>query len=123
MRKLFEDKKVAFIFLILIAVEIFAFSSIPGTSVSPVGSIWPSRIYHMTVFFLFNFFLCILINKEKITAPHLIIPIIISLIYAATDEIHQMFVPFRGAGITDWMTDTMGIFLSAILYFYYSNKS
>ncbi|MCK9595646.1 VanZ family protein [Candidatus Pacearchaeota archaeon] len=123
MKNIFENKKIIFILFVLIAVEIFVFSSIPGSSMSNIKNIWPSRIYHMVVFFLFNFLLFILIKKEKIDTKQVIIPIIISLIYAALDEIHQMFVPFRGAGITDWLTDSLGIFASAIVYFYYFRKS
>jgi len=122
MKKIFEDKKIIFILFVLVAVEIFVFSSIPGSSMGNIKNIWPSRIYHMVVFFLFNFFLFMLIKKEEINKKQIIIPVIISLIYAALDEIHQIFVPFRGAGITDWLTDSLGIFVSAVVYFYYFKK-
>ncbi len=124
MIKLLEKNRlIAFIFTLLIAVEIFAFSSISGTSIS-AGNIWFSRIYHMAVFFLLNFFLFILMNKgRKITFMNLSFSLIISLAYAASDEIHQIFVPFRSAGIDDFLTDSIGIFFSAVLYLYYKIRN
>lgn len=121
MIKLLEKNKfISFIFTLLIAIEIFAFSSIPGNAISSGGSVWFSRLYHMTIFFLFNFFLLILIQgNKKINFKKVIIILIISLVYAASDEIHQIFVPFRGPGIDDFLTDSIGIFLSTIILIYY----
>lgn len=34
--------------------------------------------------------------------------------YGITDEVHQLFVPFREAGWQDWVADTVGAALGAI---------
>ena len=123
-RLLEKHRFVAFILTLVIAIEIFAFSSIPGNAVSSGGSVWFSRLYHMTIFFLFSFFLLMLIQEnKKINPKKLGIALIISLLYAASDEIHQLFVPFRGAGVEDFLTDSIGIFLSVMIFIFYKKKS
>lgn len=41
--------------------------------------------------------------------------IIIGIIYATSDEIHQAFVPGRGPLLTDVLIDTMGVILGILL--------
>lgn len=43
------------------------------------------------------------------------ISLIIGVIYASTDEIHQAFIPGRGAQLTDVILDTMGVLLGILL--------
>lgn len=40
-----------------------------------------------------------------------------SLAYAASDEIHQSFVPGREASIMDWLADSVGILISSYVYY------
>ncbi len=121
MIKWLERKRMfAIIFTILIAIEIFYFSSIPGGKQGIIArGINVAIIYHIIVFFLFNFFLLISIKgKQEIKVKHILIAITISLIYAIFDEIHQMFVPFRHSSIQDVLTNSIGIFSSTLLYLY-----
>ena len=120
------EKKRAFsvIFFILIVAEIFFFSSISGGPPSPGPSIDVSIIYHFSVFFLLNFFLLTSLNKNgKIKIKYLIIASLFSIIYSVLDELHQLFVPLRHAGLGDIFTNNVGIFLSNITYLYYKNKN
>jgi len=114
-----EKKRYAAIILtLLIALEIFYFSSISGTSYQ-VGTELIPIIYHLVVFFLFNFFLLVSIKgNKKIKISYIIIALSISIIYALSDEFHQIFIPFRNPSIQDILIDTIGIFLSTILVFY-----
>lgn len=41
--------------------------------------------------------------------------LIIGIVYASSDEIHQCFTPGRGPLLTDVIIDTMGIFLGILL--------
>ena len=41
--------------------------------------------------------------------------LIIGIIYASSDEIHQCFTPGRGPLLTDVMIDTMGVLLGILL--------
>ena len=39
-----------------------------------------------------------------------------SLAYAASDEVHQSFVPGRDASVTDWLADAVGILIPGCIY-------
>ncbi|MEZ5360115.1 MAG: VanZ family protein [Candidatus Zixiibacteriota bacterium] len=49
--------------------------------------------------------------------------ILLGLFYAASDEIHQLFVPGRFCDFYDWVADAIGIGCGAILYFLLSSRS
>lgn len=122
-RWLEKNRYAAIILTVLITIEIFYFSSIPGDKVG-AGISWIATAYHLTVFFLFTFFLFISIKGEKeMKSFYLIIVILISILHGALDEFHQMFVPLRNSTIQDVLTNTAGIFLSAIAYLYANKKN
>jgi len=115
-----KNRKISIIFLVIIAIEIFVISSIPGSGIISTGFnlAW---LYHFAVFFLFNFFLLTsIIGNKKISRKKLILAIIFSLTYAILDEIHQIFVPLRTASIIDVLTDFAGIFVCSLIYMRYS---
>jgi|SRR3989338_4191460 len=117
-----KNKWFSILFMILIGIEIFLISSIPGKDFPAVG-IDPSLFYHLIVFFLFNFFLILSITgNKKIRGRYLFLAVIFSIIYAILDEIHQLFVPRRLLSITDILADMTGIFLSTITYLHYKIK-
>ena len=118
-----EKKRYPAIFLtLLIAIEIFYFSSIPGARLM-AGNLDLSIAYHLFVFFLLNFFLLISVNgSKKIRIKSLIVVLVVSLAYAFLDEIHQIFVPFRYPDIGDILINSTGIFISALVYLYYKNR-
>ncbi len=118
-----KNKIVSLIITLLIATEIFYFSSL-SFGAGNGGISWIPILYHFTVFFLLGFFLFITIKGDKkIKIKYLIIVLIISIIYAISDEFHQLFVAFRSFSISDILTDTTGIFLSAIIHLYINKKN
>jgi VanZ family protein len=121
-KELENNRRFAIIFTLIIAAEIFIFSSFPGTKVE-MGGLDLTSLYHLIVFFLLNFFLLIsLIGKKKIKTKYLFITIITSIIYAFLDEIHQIFVAFRTPSIGDILTDSVGILLSTLIYINYKKR-
>ena len=87
------------------------------------GGAWIPRMYHFIVFFLFSFFLFVTIKgNKKIKINYILIVLIISMIHAILDEVHQIFVPFRYASIGDVLTNNLGIFSSMIIYLYITKK-
>ncbi len=42
--------------------------------------------------------------------------VVFSLAYAASDEVHQSFVPGRDASIMDWLADAVGILIPGYIY-------
>lgn len=47
---------------------------------------------------------------------NLAIGIVIGSAYAATDEIHQIFVDGRSCQFTDWALDTLGVVTGALIF-------
>lgn len=121
----FEQHRIfAVILTILIALEIFIFSSIQfeaGEGV--IGTSKTAILYHFTVFFLFSFFLFISVKgKNKMGLNYLLITLIISFIYAILDEVHQLSVQGRFFSILDIFTNVMGILSSNILYLHVNKR-
>lgn len=117
-----KNRIISAIFTILIALEIFFFSSqssVPGTgeiSFLPV-------VYHFVVFFLFGFFLLIAIKgNKKLKISHIIFALIFSIIYAVSDEFHQSFVPGRDSSFRDILIDIAGIVLALLVSVYIYKK-
>lgn len=115
-----RNRGFSIIFVILIAVEIFFFSSISGDALAPAPSISSIPIiYHFSVFFLLNFFILTSLNgNKKIKIRYLITALIFSIIYSILDEMHQLFVPFRNADLGDVLIDNIGILSSNLVYLY-----
>jgi VanZ family protein len=118
-----KKRYVSIILTLVVAVEIFYFSSIPGGKGVSGGITWLPIAYHVIVFFLFSFFLLISIKGNKeIRTSYILTALALSIIYAISDEFHQFFVPFREATIDDVLTDAVGIFLATIVYLYSKKK-
>jgi VanZ family protein len=119
-----ERRYLAVILTVLIAIEIFWFSSLPGImpQLGEGFNIKLAPVYHFTIFFLFNFFL-IVSWSNNIKSRYVRNAIIFSVLYAIIDEVHQIFVPFRTPSIGDIFLDSAGIFLSTIVYMKVKNKN
>ena len=116
MISLFEKNKwLPIVLTILIAIEIFYFSTLQGGT-GTGRNVWIARAYHFIAFFLFAFFLFISIKRnKKIKVSYVVITLVASIFYAISDEIHQIFVPLRNASIRDVLTDALGICVAMII--------
>lgn len=45
-----------------------------------------------------------------------LLSLVISILYAASDEWHQVFVPGRASQLSDFLIDTLGIILAILIY-------
>lgn len=111
-----KSKITAWIFLIVTWIIICYFSSIPGSKIG-FGSIWPSIFYHFTIFAGFAFFLLVILKQKRIGKKEIFLTFLISAIFAIIDEIHQVFVPLRSAGIQDVLVDLSGAIFAITLYY------
>lgn len=101
---------------------IFAFSALPGSPYAPANpTLWyflerkgAHVIEYLILMALAVRFFYALLPKERFRNI-LIGAVLLSLLYAATDELHQSFVPYRGAKITDILIDAGGIAITALL--------
>ena len=68
------------------------------------------KIAHYSIYTLLGLLLMGLMSTFKIKEMDKIaVSLIIGVLYASIDEIHQAFVPGRGAQITDVILDSMGV--------------
>ena len=88
------------------AAGIFAASSLPLNDLPLLSASGPDKVIHAAEYALFFFIL----GKA---APGAWIPLILTALYAGSDELHQAFVPGRHAGIDDFAADIAGIILMA----------
>lgn len=106
--------------VILLAIIIFYVSSLTlyGAPKTKILSI----LYHFSAFFWFAFFLSLaLISGKKKNL--IILAVILAVIYAVSDEVHQLFVPNRNFSISDILTDSAGILLANFAYLLTFKKS
>lgn len=61
--------------------------------------------------FLFNFALLYTAGRR-----HIPLSIALTSLYAASDELHQLFVPGRSCQVSDWLLDTCGGAAGAIFF-------
>lgn len=107
------------------ATVIFAFSSFP--TLPKVEVIWwdfvIKKTAHVIEYAILYFFL---LRAFTNTSPHTIWPpkftyrqwlsaLLFGILYAATDELHQSFVPGRTPKITDIGFDTVGMLMSKLV--------
>jgi len=118
-----NNKHYVILLIILVAIQINFFSSLAGVSIPGPG--WPiiPTLYHFFIFFVLSFLILIyVIGNKKVTLSSIFLSITISVIFAIVDELDQLFVPFRFAGIKDVLVDSAGILLSVFVYKYLKRK-
>ncbi|GBE28406.1 vanZ like family protein [bacterium BMS3Bbin03] len=107
---------------ILYAGVIFALSSMKNLHIPDIGISWSDKIAHFMEYSIFSFFMVRAFyygSSPENRKRNLWIAILLSLLYAASDEFHQIYVPGRTASVSDWMADSVGITLGYFLFFYW----
>lgn len=73
------------------------------------------KLAHFTEYLILGFLTINMLNKNDISKKYLI-SILICIIYATSDEIHQIFVPGRACQIRDVLIDSIGSITGVYLY-------
>lgn len=96
---------------------IFIMSSLTGKIIREAGL--GDEGYHISGHFILFFFLCISLYKGT---KNVGFSILFTVLYAFTDETHQLFVSERAASFKDIATDSISAFVAgAILWKFYQN--
>ena len=92
------------------AAVIFVLSSIPdlGTDLGTWDLVL-RKLAHLVEFAILGFLLARALRREPAAA-------LLASLYAATDEVHQAFVPGRHASPLDWLIDTVGVVAGVLLF-------
>lgn len=77
------------------------------------------KLAHLTEFFILGF---LLVNvwadgKSNITFKYILVAVLIALIYAVSDEVHQTLIPGRAGRVMDVVIDTFGALLGSLTYY------
>lgn len=73
---------------------------------------------HLSIYLLLGILLISYLTEYNLNDKKLIIySIVIALLYACSDEIHQIFVPGRSGEIRDIIIDTIGSTVGVFIYF------
>ena len=81
------------------------------------------KLAHFTLYFVLGLLFILVLNEYNLSIKYKVIyTIIFCLIYACSDEIHQLFVPNREGKLLDIGIDMLGSFLS-IFMIYNSKKA
>ena len=98
--------------VIVWAMAIFFMSSIPYLKSDLEYDFALRKIAHMLEYFIFTFLLYRAFKESfKLNIFRLFVyPMVLSFVYAASDEIHQSFVSGRNCSNYDLLIDTAGIF-------------
>lgn len=74
------------------------------------------KIAHFSIYTLVGLLLMGLLSTYKIKENwRMILSVLLGMIYAVSDEIHQSFIPGRTPQITDVYIDTLGVVLGVLL--------
>ena len=72
---------------------------------------------HFTLYFILGLLVISFLKEFGLSRKSIIISIIVVLLYAVSDEIHQTFIPGRSGEVFDVLIDTIGGTLSTVLYY------
>jgi VanZ family protein len=110
--KFIEKRKVLLVYtpLVLYWVLLLTATSLPANDIPALGLY--DKFYHLGAYTVLSFLLSLTLifqRKSKFLFEKAgVAAIVISSVYGALDEIHQLFVPGRSAEILDWTADLIG---------------
>jgi VanZ family protein len=117
-----EKRKVWLVYVPLVVywLTLFFATSLPVQKLPSVGI--SDKFAHFTAFFclsvLLNLTLIFQRKSQLLFNKAFLATIIICLVYAAVDELHQMLIPGRSAEVLDWVADGLGT-IAGILTLYF----
>ena len=96
---------------VVYALVIFFMSSLPDIKLPDIGIDFGDKFIHMIEFGLFGIFLYRAFRyNPQVSRPYLL-TVCTGLLYAASDEFHQLFVPGRECDIIDFAADAVGLII------------
>jgi len=93
---------------------IFYMSSKTGMSVLS----WMTYVAHFSEYVILALLLCLAlrVSTKLDTRTLLLVALLVASAYGISDEFHQSFVPTRQPDVMDWVIDTAGAGVAAVLF-------
>lgn len=100
-------KKTIFIIFAAYWIVLLTATSLPGSDLPDLGV--SDKLEHFSAYLIFSFMLCIVLmfqDKYRLLKRRALPTTILFIsVYAAFDELHQLFIPGRSCDIIDWSAD------------------
>ena len=90
---------------------IYWLSSLPTVPAPEVPYI--DKVAHFGAYGVLGALLAFAAHRSRVP---LAAAVVLGVLYGASDEIHQMYVPGRSADVLDWCADAAGVLAAAYLY-------
>jgi VanZ family protein len=97
---------------------IFGISSLPGKNIPPVFA-YQDTLYHLGSYAILTYLCSMALAKGSAGMSRgtlLILAFVFGVLYGASDEFHQLFVPGRSCSGQDLLVDGIGSFFGGIVY-------
>ena len=105
--------------VVLYCAAIFVQSSFPSIELPETDFEFSDKLLHLIVYLILFFLFFYSLNNQnkniKLKEHALFFSLLFTMIYGATDEIHQYFVPNRDSDFFDWLADAVGAFLGLLI--------
>jgi len=99
-------------------------TTLPGKELPKIGI--NDKIEHLTAYFILSILLSLSLffqNKYRLFKKYFAIATLsIISIYAALDELHQLFIPGRTCDFYDWLADFTGAAIGVFIVFIFLKK-
>lgn len=102
-----------------------SFSAFPvlGEQATPADYELVSSIVHVILYGVLTFLLIrALVFSGLNIKKAMLLGFLIAVVYGATDEWHQVYVPGREARLADWLLDVLGSWVILTFYYYQIRK-
>ena len=115
-----QNRYWAFGALLLWMGVIFSFSTLVGKETAGPPPLWyfierkGAHVVEYAILTILAFHYFQLVFKQERFQKVLFLASVLALTYGVTDELHQFFVPFRGARFTDVAIDSGGILIASL---------
>ena len=104
---------------ILYSMLIFFLSSLPQSELPPIHVFGFDKIVHFTEYLLYGMTLMLAYTRSKslvLLENSVVVSVLTGILYAVTDEIHQLFVAGRDCNFWDFSADALGVVFGIYLF-------
>lgn len=96
--------------VVLLSIAIIVASSREQAPMPDLGFTWQDKLFHFLAFTGYGLAVIrAVVASAALSRRYVAIVIVLGAVFAASDEVHQMYVPGRSAEISDWLADMAGM--------------
>lgn len=95
--------------LVVLSLLIFLASAQEQAPMPDLGFTWQDKVYHFFAYMAYAVTVYRAVSGTSVSTRGVIVRVmVITAVYAASDEWHQSFVPGRSSEVPDWIADVSG---------------